>query len=165
MGSLVEDITTIAKKNLSDDGYLCPIFFLVKDEMIIAPPIPCNILFDKKLNAEDAKSFAVFKMGVLARAYKATRLIMIWDAAMRTMPKDGNYDATDAPLTFPKSMRTECIIVNDINLQSGKDKTCIVPYKGGDGEPVEFLPDEDYKDMPAESRFTELALEGYNKEI
>jgi hypothetical protein len=101
-------------------------------------------------------------MGALAKKLGANRLIMIWDAAMRTVPPDIKYNETEAPLTYPRSMRTECIIINDILFDTGKDNTTVIPYKGGDKEPVEFIENK-FEGVNPESRFTEVAINGYNK--
>ena len=45
-------------------------------------------------------------------------------------------DSTEAPLTYPRSMRTECILINGIPLPDGKDEMIMIPYKGGEGEPL-----------------------------
>ena len=39
----------------------------------------------------------------------------------------------------------------------------IVPYKGGEGDPIEFVPNDLPEGAKFESRFTELALDGWNK--
>jgi len=168
MATLLEDITTVAKQNLQRDGRILPVFFLIKGEQLVVEPKPTVIIDEmfppEQLSAEESKSRAVFVMGVLARQVQADRIIMIWDAAFRSYEKGTDFDPLNAPLTYPKSMRTECIILNDIQLQTGKDATVIVPYKGGDGEPVEFLPNT-FDGMECESRFTELAIRGYNKAV
>ena len=166
---ILEDLIRIAKTGLQRDTYLVPVFFLLKDETLIVPPTPISTLDEifKKIypgaqtNMEDSKSRDVFVIGRMAKEYGANRIIMIWDAAMKTIEKGQEYSPLEAPLTYPKSMRTECIIVNDIQLQSGTDNTVVVPYKGGDGEPVEFLPEILPKEGKIESRFTEIALKGY----
>ena len=60
-------------------------------------------------------------------------------------------------------MRTECLIFNDISFVTGKDATHVIPYKGGAGKPVEFLENTLPDGVSMDSRFTEIALEGYNK--
>jgi len=51
--------------------------------------------------------------------------------------------------------------MNSIGLPDGDDETKIVPYKGGDGIPVEWLPDYDMDDSAVTSRFTKIAQDGY----
>jgi len=165
---LIDDLKRIAKELLVRDGYHQPLFFLCIGEHIIGQPLPTamfNKLFREELNAEDFKTQAVFSMGLLAKKLNANRLIMIWDAAMRVLPgtKPDDVDVTEHPLQYPRSMRTECLIFNDISFVTGKDVTHIIPYKGGAGEPVEFLESKIPEGAGVESRFTDLAMEGYNK--
>jgi hypothetical protein len=91
---------------------------------------------------------------------------MIWDAAMMMYPPDTkmeDIDVTELPLQFPKSMRTECLIFNDISFVTGKDVTSVIPYKDGEGQPVELLESKIPEGTNIDSRFTDIALEGYNK--
>jgi hypothetical protein len=164
MESLLDGIKNTAIKLLKKDGVIYPVFFIVQGEtLIISQPTSIFDKFQDNLNAEDYKSRAVYCMGALAKVSHADRLIMIWDAAMRTLPSNIPYDPTEAPLSYPKSMRVECIIIIDISFTTGQDKTIVIPYKGGDGEPVEMLSDVLPKEATFKTRFTEIALEGYNK--
>lgn len=165
---LIDDLKRIAKEILVRDGNHQPMFMLCSNEQIIGKPLP-TAMFQKlygNLNAEDFKTQVVFCMGALAKKLEANRLIMIWDAAMRMYPPDTkkeDIDVTEFPLQFPKSMRTECLIFNDISFVTGKDVTAIIPYKGGEGVPVEFLENNVPEEALIDSRFTEIALKGYNK--
>jgi hypothetical protein len=167
---LIDELKRIAREILVRDGNHQPMFFLCMDEQIIGQPLP-TAMFHKlfgELNAEEYKTQAVFGMGLLAKKVNANRLIMIWDAAMRTYSPDmkrEDVDVTDMPLQYPRSMRTECLIFNDISFVTGKDATHIIPYKGGEGTPVEFLESKFPEGGSYESRFTELAIQGYNKVI
>ena len=166
---LIDDLKRIAKEILVRDGYHQPMFFLCMDDQIIGQPLPTAMFkkFFEELNAEDFKTQAVYGMGLLAKKLEANRLIMVWDAAMRIMPPDtkiGQVDETEYPLQYPKSMRTECLIFNDISFVTEKDVTHIIPYKGGEGQPVEFLPKSPIPEgVLIDSRFTSIALDGYNK--
>jgi hypothetical protein len=166
MPTLLETLIEAAKKSLEKDGHICPVFFLLRDDSFVMKPTPMAY-FDKisgaKLNAEESKTRDVFLIGGLAQKLGANKVILIWDAAMRTASANQEYSALEAPLTYPKSMRTECIIINEIWLPEGKDHTTIIPYKGGDGEPVEFLPNNFPEGATLKSRFTEVALDGYNR--
>jgi hypothetical protein len=177
--SVTEDLMEIAKRNLITHGHVEPVFFLLKDDEFVIPPQSMAMLdriyerlSGEKLNLEDGKSQWVYMIGILAKATEANRVVMIWDAAFKTY--DGpvsadkaKNDPTEKPLLYPKAMRTECIILNEVLVPSGEDKTVIVPYKGGEGEPVEFLNnsklEQATKEGHYESRFTEIILEGYNK--
>ena len=166
---LIDDLKKIAKELLVKDGYHQPMFFLCSDEQIIGTPLLTAMFreFFGDLNAEDFKTRAVYGMGMLAKKFMANRLIMVWDAAMRIIPPGteiDQVDETEFPLQYPKSMRTECLIFNDISFVTGEDVTQIIPYKGGEGQPVEFLPDSPLPEGGSiNSRFTEIAIKGYNK--
>ena len=166
---LIDELKRIAKKLLVRDGYHQPMFFLCIDDQIIGQPLPTTMFkrFFEELNAEDFKTQAVFGMGLLAKKLEANRLIMVWDAAMRIMPPDtkmGQVDETEFPLQYPRSMRTECLIFNDISFVTGKDVTHVIPYKGGAGEPVEILLNSPIPEGASiDSRFTSIAIEGFNK--
>ena len=166
---LIDDLKKIAKEHLVRDGGHQPIFFLCSDEQILGEPLP-TVMFDQhykdNLNAEDSKTRSVYCMGILARKLRANRLIMIWDAAMRMATPGTNLEnlgTEDMPLQFPRSMRTECLIINDISFITGKDITTVIPYKGGAGKPVEFLANVIPDGASLDSRFTDIALKGYNK--
>ena len=165
---LIDDLKRIAKETLVKDGYHQPMFFLCSDEQIIESPLP-TAMFHKlygDLNAEDFKTKAVFCMGALVKKVNGNRLIMIWDAAMRMFSpgmKREDIDVTEWPLQFPKSMRVECLIFNDISFVTGQSTTSVIPYKGGEGQPVEFLESNIPEGAEIDSRFTEIAIEGYNK--
>jgi hypothetical protein len=65
----------------------------------------------------------------------------VFESAMRTANKIPE-DITEMPLTYPKSMRKECIVILDIELKTGLNSTLVIPFKGGEGEPVEFIDEE-----------------------
>lgn len=142
-GMFIDGLKEVAKKNLSKDGHLASVFFLLRDETLIGEPLLTSMfdhVYKDNVNAEDSKTRAVFCMGALAKKFNANRLIMIWDAAMRTMPPDTKInalDTTEAPLSYPKSMRTECIIINEIFFPDGKDNTIILT-RAGMGNPWSF---------------------------
>jgi hypothetical protein len=173
--ALLERLTEVAKKNLVRDGHIAAAFILTKGEEFVFPPSPMSVLERicakqgmGNLNLEETKTRDTLLVGGLARAYGADRVILIWDAAFKMAVPGTKYDDTQAPLTYPKSMRTECILINEVLLPSGQNKTILIPYKGGEGEPVEFIPTEDkmakaMSEGKFQSRFTELILEGYNK--
>jgi hypothetical protein len=162
---LIDSLKAAAKQALQRDGYLVNVFFLCQSEALLIDPQQTSMfdrIYGDNLNSEDSKTRSVYCMGALAKQVGANRLIMIWDGAMRTAPENFKYNETEAPLTYPKSMRTECIIINEILFDTGKDNTIIIPYKGGDGDPVEFLENK-LEGISPESRFTEVAIKGYNR--
>ena len=160
-------LISAAKESLKKDGFLNPAFFLFQNNEQIYGSLMS--LFDEMLghlpNMDEAKTRDVILIGVLAKELKANRVVLIWDAAFRMVSKKDipEYSELEAPLTYPKSMRTECLIIEDISIPSGKDTVKLLPYKGGDGLPVEFLSDVLLNETDKyESRFPELVLKGYN---
>ena len=155
---MIEKIKEIAKEILTKNGHLNPIALFFKGEKE-QQDFFCSL--DWKTDVE--KQQYMYAVGVIAKQQQASQVFIITDAAMKQMSPEAikTYDETDAPLTYPKSMRTECIIIHFIDLKSGNSETCIVPYKGGDKEPVVFLP-ELPKDVPYKNWFTEMILKGYN---
>lgn len=173
---LLDCLTEAAKALLVKTGTIDPAFFLCNDEKLMGEPFLMS-MFDRICgyipDMDEAKTRNVFLIGGMAQKLKANRVIIIWDAAFRTVAasdaKSAFNDQTERPLLYPKSMRTECIIVNEVLLPSGDDQTIVIPYKGGEGEPVEFLSDDPVTKALAEggakfeSRFTQLILDGYNR--
>lgn len=172
--ALIDDLIKTAKQNLEKDGYLAPVFFLLRNEKFVFEPTLVSA-FDRVLgelpDMEETKTRAVYLIGGMAKTVGANRVIMVWDGAFRHIPKgDADLcldDPTERPLLYPKSMRTECIIISDFPI-GGESNISIIPYKGGDGEPVEFLPDDYFKDLIAqgahfETRFKDILHAGYNK--
>jgi len=101
--------------------------------------------------------------GVMAKFLQADTVLFVWDAAMRSVNPEDPYDATESPLTYPESMRTECIVIEAVKIPSGKEEIMITPYKGGNGKPVEFLPVPESNQMDNyESRIGKIVLHGYN---
>jgi hypothetical protein len=166
--TLIEAIIQTGKENLKREGHLVPVFFLFKGDLSVYPPTPIPL---HGPDMDEAKTKAVFIIGALARVMGADRVVMIWDAAFRTLkavkdPQAVMEDPTERPLLYPREMRTECLIINEIQLPSGKDHTTIVPYKGGEGEPVEFLDGSELNkpDLACESRFTKIILAAYGRD-
>ena len=161
MKDLLNNLAETAKTNLLKYRNLTSCIMFFKEGLILGAP---QMMVDfPNCNAEENKTRNAWGSGVMAKQIGADSVVFIWDGAFRTLPPDFKYNETEAPLSYPKSMRTECIILNGISLPSGKDYTVIVPYKGGEGEPVEFLPNNLPEGAKFESRFTELAVDGWNK--
>ena len=168
MKEFLQGFADNAKKLLQEDGYITSAMMRFRNEQLIISP---QLFVDfKECNANEAKSRNVFAAGMFAKKLNADLIVFVWDAAFRTVDLKEHpnakeeMDATETPLTYPRSMRTECIIINGIPLPDGKDEMIMVPYKGGEGEPVELLPDT-YKGLDFESRFTELVRKGWNTVI
>lgn len=175
---LLDCLTEAAKALLVKTGTIDPVFFLCNDEKLMGEPFFMS-MFDRICgyipDMDEAKTRNTYLIGGMAAKLNADRVILIWDAAFRTVDKANTEnvfnDQTERPLLYPKSMRTECIILNEVLLPSGDDQTIVIPYKGGEGEPVEFLSDDPVTKALAESgakfesRFTQLILDGYNKAL
>ena len=163
MKDLLNNLAEIARRNLLEHGSLTPcIMFFKEGHMLVTPQMMVDF---PDCNAEESKTRNAWGSGVMAKKVGADFLVFIWDGAFRTVPNPDSfeYDETEAPLAYPKSLRTECIILNGIYLPSGKEDMVMVPYKGGDGEPVEFIPNELPEGAEFKSRFAELAVDGWNK--
>lgn len=159
MLELLNKILERAKENLERDRIIAPMVIFSKDgldDLIVIP-----MLFKSEFTSEENKTQNAIAAGAFAGGVGAEIVILVWDAAYRTISADTVYDETELPLTYPKNMRTECLLIEGIDIQSGTEQILIAPYKGGDGEPVEFLPDTFPKNNEMESRFKELVLKGY----
>jgi hypothetical protein len=162
MKELLDLILEKAKSNLEKDGELLPVGFTVKDGKVtqvmpLTRPSPegCPL---------DDKGYNVFLLGAMAGMLNADHVVMLWDAAFKTLPEGTDIDKLDEyerPLLYPKSMRTECVILSSVSVPDGDEDLRIVPYSGGDGEPVKWLPEKLPSGVNAESRFTEIARKGY----
>jgi hypothetical protein len=159
MKVLLQSIADMAKELLLEDGSIDPIFMWFKNkEIIIQPQSFCNF---QECNEYESKTRNVFAAGSFARLLKADLVVIVWDAAFREMPVDTMMDATETPLTYPRSMRTESIIVTGIPIPDGEDDIIMIPYKGGAGEPIEFIPNT-FQGSKFKSRFTPLVRQGWN---
>ena len=157
MKEILNVILERAKVALQEDAFIPLVAFIKGSTLLAAFPMK----FDEKVPSEENKSKNVFVAGVMARKLNADTVILTWDAAYRMVPAGTDYDETEAPLSYPKNMRTECLIIEGISVPSGKEECAIISYKGGDGEPVEFLSNDLPKDAPFESRFANIVLKGY----
>lgn len=162
MDEVVHNILDLAKQNLVKDGKLLPVAFLFKgDEMLKIFPMTMSAG-----KGGDHTGMNTAAAGTMAAINGADRVILLWEAAMKkytknTKPED--VDETELPLTYPKSMRTECIILLDVQLVGEKSHIEVVPFKGGEGEPVEFIENE-LSDMGGfESRFIGILRDWYGR--
>jgi hypothetical protein len=154
--SVIDSAMKVAKKCLLRDGYVVPAILFFKGGSMLGDPCPMQDL-DADTNISKTKN--AFMAGAFARIRKADLVVMVWEGAFRKIDPE-KYDETEAPLLYPKSMRTECIIIEGIEVPSGKEEVTIAPYKGGDGEKVEFLPNE-LDGAGYKSRFVELVVQGW----
>ena len=132
---LVGSTLEFAKGVLKKDNVLAPVALLVAPSGVTVVPIK----FDS-----DAKKHTVYTaIGSACRRIGATHVVLVNDAAMRTFDKGADYekvvsDPTEAPLTYPKSMRTEVVMVLGHELGTDRTEFLMQPYKDEGGK-VEFL--------------------------
>lgn len=121
---LINDILDRAKQNLvNSHGNLAPALFLPREGQLIA--IPASF----KNNEE--KSALLQAAGIAAKKYGCEEVAFLCDAAMKTY-KDvdpNELDVTERPLTYPKSMRQECLIFTILEMKTSAGKMYIIPYK------------------------------------
>lgn len=169
MDEVVRNILDLAKQNLVKDGWLLPVGFALKDGKVF-PPMPLTAQAPEGVPLDD-KAYNVVRLASMAAFLGADRILMVWDAAMRSYPqgtdmKSLESDEYERPLLYPKSMRTEVLIVLSARLPDGEETMDAMPYKGGDGEPVVWLDNEMPEGIEGfKSRFTDLARKAYAKAL
>jgi hypothetical protein len=161
MRKALEKILEAAKQNLVNDGYIYPVSFIFKAGQLVKI-MPLSYEANE---CNDSKGINAYAAGIAASLFEGDYVAMVWDAAFRSLPSDTkpeDIDATEAPLTYPKSMRTECIVVFGVSVTNDHEDIVMAPYKGGEGEPVEFIK---VKNLPPETvfkhRFSEIIRKGY----
>lgn len=165
---LIEVLKKAAKDILEICGTLTPMIFFIKGEKIekIFPLYEAAKGYRDHINNEDdLKNLSLTTVGLAAKTLDMEKVVVIHDAAFRQIkPEDiKKYDATEKATLYPKSMRTECIVICEIELKSAKSEIYVLPYKGGEGEPVEFL--EEMRPDSHESRFIDYVMKGYNMKL
>jgi hypothetical protein len=164
MKEILQKMAEAAKANLVKYGDLAAVMMWFRDKELIAGP-QFHVNF-KLSTADQNKDMNILAAGKYAKTIGADTIIFVWDAAMRIISNpDHPYDITESPLSYPESMRTECIIVEGIKMSSGEEDVIIIPYKGGNGKPVEFLPNNQGDLDQYKSRISQIALSGYNNRI
>lgn len=163
MKEILQKMVEAAKANLIKDGYLAAVMMWFKDKELIAGP---NLHVDfKRPTSDESKDLNILAAGMFAKEIGADTVVFVWDGALRHMDNlDQAYDITESPLSYPESMRTECVVIEGIKVPSGEEDVIIIPYKGGNGKPIEFLPvDNDMAQY--ESRISEIVLRGYTLSV
>lgn len=119
-------ILNLAKELLLKEGELEPMSFFVKDEGITA---------HKVRNTGNKYMDALF-LGGLARGYRLDRLLILFDGAARQYKTEEEVEYakenmdTEAPLTYPKSMRQEILVLVAIEFPSKKVSAHMLEYSG-----------------------------------
>jgi hypothetical protein len=167
---IMVSLKDLAKQILIKDRYVAQmVFFITNDQIINMSPVDSiveTIKKNAKVSDYDFKILCWITVGIFAKTIKCEKVILIIDAAMRsTKNLSDSLDPTERPLTYPKSMRTECIILDEVDLKTGTDRYMMVPYKGGDGDPVQFLENEVTDIDKIESIFTEFVMKGYKEDF
>lgn len=158
MKELLQKVLELAKYNLARDKYLSETALVFKNNILISGIL---IKIDSTCSY-DSRTEALVKVGAYARGADADLVVLVNDAAMRSVPEGSEtVDETEMPLAYPKSMRTECIVITGIQVPEGEETILFQAYKGGDGEDVEFIPYDVPADGKYTTRFTEVIRTGW----
>lgn len=162
MEQLLQKILDAAKEELIANGNAEPRMMWAREGKLLSFMQPC---FSKSLDAnfDNEKEACFHALGFIAANVKADTVIWVWDCAFISAPAGTKYDETMAPTTFPRSMRTEAIMVNTLTVPAGREDFLFAPYKGGGEtkEPVVFIDMKLPKGLRIENRFKEIILKGY----
>jgi len=118
-----------AKEMLIKDGKLYPISFIIKGHLMsLAPAIPTEVETNKYRN------MAI--LGGFARGTQADFVVALFDGAAKhyDTPEQAKYAMenpdTESPLSYPKSMRQECVIAQVVDFKTRKSYASLLPYSG-----------------------------------
>lgn len=158
MSLSIQSVMDIAKQNLLQDGHLSPVTICVTPQGIKVIPAQFR---------NDGEKHAFYTaVGAACRDFGTTRIFLVNDAALRILdkkdfPVEGYLDPTETPLTYPKSMRTEVIVVLDHDFSSKKTDYLFQPYTDTDNK-IEFITsDQIPSDMTIEGALIDCVEEGY----
>lgn len=158
--NIVKSTLDFAKVLLKKDGILPPVVFMYKQDRSSIIPV--------KFNGDREKHAFYTSIGSACKRFGATRVVLVNDAAMRSFDSSDDYekilqDPTEAPLTYPKSMRTEVIIVLGYDFETNSTEMLMQPYKELDGGKIEFLdpPKETFTEF--ESGLIDSIKDGYSR--
>lgn len=144
-----------AKQILLEDGELEPAAFVKKDDTLVQVPA---VITGKKYH--DANL-----LGALARSMRATDIISVFDGAGRSYsnPEDAKYALenpdTEAPLSYPRSMRQETVVIFAIECATKTCKVCMMKYSGETPEEFKF---EEPSEMDISGAIPESIIEGWD---
>jgi hypothetical protein len=124
---IINSLLKSSRENLLMYGELTPFGFLIKGNQIVN-----SIILD--MSADKYES--VFQAGAIARMKNADALILIMEGAYRRFETEEevkyameHYD-TEAPLTYPKSMRQEVVICTCVEFPSMKISGSAMNFNG-----------------------------------
>ncbi len=138
-----------AKEILVKDGHLDQMVFFVSDKKRFFMSIELDKLYPAKslserLSEDELKHRQYMVAAVIAKKIEAEIVVLLSEAAFKEFD-NGVVDATETPLAYPKSMRTECIFIDAVDIKEKKECVEVVPFKGGEKEKVEFIDIENLK--------------------
>lgn len=150
----LNDIIDSAKQNLVTKKYLDPV-------ALLSTEVGIKYIFPLRYKTDAEKEMYLIATGQTAKQLGTPIVYLVFDAALRTMAPEAikNYDVTESPLSFPESMRTECIMIHSLELKTETRESVIIPYKKT-GTEIEFLPDLPKADR-METWMTAAVLKGY----
>ena len=163
---LLNYLKDTAKQVLVEALNLSPMFFFVNERAVIpvqlTDMLPANIITEK-ISDDQKKILSYNTAGAFANASQIDYAAIVYEGAFISRDRSP-VDVTELALSYPKSMRTECIAISVIDIKSKKSSTIIVPFKGGEKEPVQFIGDEINSDDPkGSSLFFDEFFKGYNE--
>jgi hypothetical protein len=111
---LIVDLCNNARHLKENRASLVPVaMMLSKDKGII----PCMLPFRN----DEEKSALYYGLGTGMKKYKASRVILINDVAMKMYDKPAEkISELEKPLTYPESMRQDGIFLQDVDLATGR---------------------------------------------
>ena len=132
--NIINGISTVACKNLQNDGFLTPIAFLFMGNDMLP------IMMTWK---NDDEKYAAYKaVGELACQLSADVVLLLNDVAMRYMENKEdikyvieNYD-TERPTMYPESLRQDMICLSCIDFKTFDMSLYTQKYKKENGEVI-----------------------------
>ena len=131
MKQIYVDLLNQAKQILLQGQEIVPMGFLFKEgELQEIVPLA--------FKDQEQKHEMLFTLGHAGYMLHMDTIGFLSDAAMRAVPPDTDTsDLTETPLTYPKSMRQECVILTILDPSTGKTDLYTLKYKEAtDGTPV-----------------------------
>jgi hypothetical protein len=118
----------LAVQNLIRDGDTLPIGILLDPNNAIP-----GAVFQLKWTSDPEKRTTMATLGATARESGHSDVIAICPAAYRAYDNPDDFqkvieDPTECPLAYPKSMRTECILLIQVSFPEGKSTLMVQEY-------------------------------------
>jgi hypothetical protein len=125
--TLMRGFLETAKGLLIRDKFLHPIAFFVIGPNVV--PVMVKYKDDEEKHAFYAS------LGAFCQLKGATEILLINDAALKSYDSNESMEkalenySTESPLTYPPTLRTECIIIMAYNLKTKESVLIAQPYK------------------------------------